>query len=190
MERVAVQYWAAISLSYYITTHTNIIMRKLLLLASICFALNLSAQKNWNQYDRNRSIMDEYSWMEEMRYDDEFSYSMDYQPDMSVRESRKTRKKLRRAKRGQKHLVKTNFSIVPDRENLTVTAHIDAETETSYHLKLTTKKGKKVVKSFLHLSPQTVQEIQLMQLLPGKYQLSLYAGVERKLISRYDVNRY
>lgn len=78
----------------------------------------------------------------------------------------------------------------PKQENLTVTANLDAETETSYHLKLTTKKGKKVVKSFLHLSPQTVQEIQLMQLLPGKYQLSLYAGVERKLIRRFDVNRY
>jgi len=84
-------------------------------------------------------------------------------------------------------LVKTNFRVVPDRENLTVTAHLDAETETSYHLKLTTKKEKKVVKSFLHLSPQTVQEIQLM---PGKYQLSLYAGIERRLIQRYDVNRY
>ena len=87
-------------------------------------------------------------------------------------------------------MVKANFEVVPDRENLTVTAHLDAETETSYHIKLTTKKGKKVVKSFLHLSPQTVQEIQLMQLLPGKYELSLYAGVERKLLRRYDVNRY
>jgi len=165
-------------------------MRKLLVLAGICCTLNLSAQKNWSQYDRNSSIMDEYSWMDEMRYDDEFSYSMDYQPDMSIRESRKTRKKLRRARRGQRRLAKTNFNVVPDRENLTVTAHLDAETETSYHLKLTTKKGKKVVKAFLHLSPKTVQEIQLMQLLPGKYQLSLYAGVERRLVSRYDVNRY
>ena len=134
--------------------------------------------------------MDEYYWMDEMRYDDEFSYSLDYQPDMSIRESRKTRKKLRKARRGQKRMVKANFEVVPDRENLTVTAHLDAETETSYHIKLTTKKGKKVVKSFLHLSPQTVQEIQLMQLLPGKYELSLYAGVERKLLRRYDVNRY
>ena len=165
-------------------------MRKRLLLTGICFALNLSAQKNWNSYNRSHSIADEYSWMDEMRYDDEFSYSMDYQPDMSIRESRKTRKKLRKARKGQKRLVKTNFKVVPDRENLTVTAHLDAETETSYHLKLTTKKEKKVVKSFLHLSPQTVQEIQLMQLMPGKYQLSLYAGIERRLIRRYDVNRY
>lgn len=165
-------------------------MRKLLLLAGICFALNLSAQKNWNQYDRNRSVMNEYDWMDEMRHDDEFSYGMGYQPDMSIKESRKTRKKLRRAKKGQKRLAKTNFTVVPNRENLTVTAHLYAETETSYHLKLTTKKGKKVVKSFLHLSPLTVQEIQLMQLLPGKYELSLYAGVERRLLRRYDVNRY
>lgn len=165
-------------------------MRKLLLLTGILFALNLSAQNSWQQHNRNRSIMNEYDWMDEMRYDDEFSYSMNYQPDMSIKESRKTRKKLRRAKKGQKRLAKTNFMIVPDRENLTVTAHLDAETETSYHLKLTTKKGKKVIKSFLHLTPQTVQEIQLMQLLPGKYQLSLYAGVERRLLHRYDVNRY
>ncbi|MFK7979746.1 MAG: hypothetical protein AB8G86_07170 [Saprospiraceae bacterium] len=52
-------------------------MRKLLLLAGICFVFNLSAQNNWNQQNRNHSIMDEYSWMDEMRYDDEFSYAMD-----------------------------------------------------------------------------------------------------------------
>lgn len=165
-------------------------MRKLLLLTSICFTVNLFAQRDWYQYDQNRVIMDEYDWMDEMRYDDEFSFSMDYQPDMSIKESRKTKRKLKRAKRGQKRMVKANFAIIPDREKLTVTAHLDAETATSYHIKLTTKKGKKVVKSFLHLSPQTVQEIQLMQLLPGKYQLSLYAGVERKLLRRFDVNRY
>lgn len=165
-------------------------MRKLLLLAGICFALNLSAQKNWNQYDRNHSIMDEYDWMDEMRYDDEFSYSMDYQPDMSIRESRKTKRKLRKARKGRKQLAKTNFRVIPDRENLTVTAHLYGQEADSYHLKLTTKKGKKVVKAFLHLSPLTIQEIQLMQLLPGKYQLSLYAGVERRLVKRYDVNRY
>jgi len=112
-----------------------------------------------------------------------------YKPVCS-KKLKKTRKKLKRARKGRKQLAKTNFRVIPDRENLTVTAHLYGQEAASYHLKLTTKKGKKVIKSFLHLSPLTVQEIQLMQLLPGKYQLSLYAGVERRLVKRYDVNRY
>lgn len=165
-------------------------MRKLLVLASICFVLNATAQRNWKNYtDYHRSTIDPYSHMMDMQYDDEFSYAMNYQPDMSIRESRKTRKKLRKARKGKKQLAKANFKVVTDRDQLTVTAYLDAAESSSYHLKLTTKKGK-VIKSFLHLSPQTVQEIKLMQLLPGKYQLSLYAGIERRLLSRYDVNRY
>ncbi len=165
-------------------------MRKLLLLACLGFALNATAQQNWKNYSSYRSsTIDPYSCMMELKYDDEFYYTMDYKPDMSIKESRKTRRKLRKARKGRKQLAKANFKVVPDRDQLTVTAYLDAETESSYHLKLTTNKGK-VIKSFLHLSPQTVQEIKLMQLLPGKYQLSLYAGIERKLLSRYDVNRY
>lgn len=164
-------------------------MRKLLVLAGVCFVLNVSAQRTWANYENHCPVLDSHDWMMEMRYDDEFSYSMAYQPDMSVKESRKTRKKLRNARKAKRQLAKANFKIVPDRKNLTVTAHLDAKDQTAYHLKLTTRKGK-VIKSFLHLSPQTVQEIKLMQLLPGKYQLSLYAGIERRLISRYDVNRY
>lgn len=165
-------------------------MRKLLVFAGLCLALNVCAQHNWQNYAKYRtSTVDPYHCMMDMKYDDEFSYSMAYQPDMSIKESRKTRKKLRKARRGKKRLAKTNFKVVPDREQLTVTAYLDAEEKESYHLKLTTNKGK-VIKSFLHLSPQTVQEIRLMQLLPGKYQLSLYAGIERRLLSRYDLNRY
>lgn len=164
-------------------------MRKLLLLAGLCFALNATAQRTWVNYQNQCSVIDANDWMLDMRYDDEFSYSMNYQPDMSLRESRKTRKKLRKARKGKKRLAKTNFKVVPDREKLTVTAYLDAEETLPYHLKLTTQKGK-VVKSFLHLSPQTIQEIRLMQLMPGKYQLSLYAGIERRLVSRYNVNRY
>lgn len=164
-------------------------MRKLLILAGVCFVLNATAQGNWKNRNFNSSTIDSHTWMMDMCYDDEFTYTVDYQPDMSIRESRKTKRKLRKARRGKKKLAKANFKVVPDREQLTVTAYLDAEDESNYHLKLTTKKGK-VVKSFLHLSPQTVQEIQLMQLMPGKYKLSLYAGIERRLVSRYDLNRY
>lgn len=164
-------------------------MRKLLLLASVCFVLNATAQKNWKNYSHPPRTVDSHTWMMDMSHDDEFTYTLDYKPDMSIKESRKTRKRLRKARKGRKQLAKANFKVIPDRDQLTVTAFLDAEDQSSYHLKLTNNKGK-VIKSFLHLSPQTVQEIQLMQLLPGKYRLSLYAGIERRLISRYDVNRY
>ncbi len=164
-------------------------MRKLLILAGVCFVLNATAQRDWKNYSPNSSTIDSHSWMEDMCYDDEFTYTLDYKPDMSIRESRKTKRRLRKARKGKNRLANANFEVIPDRDQLTVTAFLDATDQSSYHLKLTNKKGK-VIKSFLHLSPQTVQEIQLMQLLPGKYQLSLYAGIERRLVSRYDVNRY
>lgn len=164
-------------------------MRKLLFLAGICFALNVTAQRNWVNYHSNCPVMDAHDWMDEMRYDDEFSYSLDYKPDLSFKESRKTKRRLRKARRGAKRLAKASHKFVPDRDNLTVTAYLDGDDQASYHLKLTDRKGK-VIQSYLHLSPQTIQEIQLITLMPGKYQLSLYSGIERSLVSRYDVNRY
>ncbi|MFK7981570.1 MAG: hypothetical protein AB8G86_16425, partial [Saprospiraceae bacterium] len=60
-----------------------------------------------------------------------------------------------------------------------------------YRKEHTAEKGTKAPLKRVYNSVIRVQLAgQLMQLLPGKYQLSLYAGVERKLISRYDVNRY
>lgn len=164
-------------------------MRKLLILAGVCFVLNATAQRDWKNYSQNHNTIDSHTWMMDMCYDDEFTYTLDYKPDMAIRESRKTKRRLRKARKGKKQLAKTNFRVVPNRDQLTLTAFLDATDQSSYHLKLTNNKGK-VIKSFLHLSPKTVKEIQLMQLLPGKYQLSLYAGIERRLVSRYDVNRY
>ena len=164
-------------------------MRKLLLLAAVCFALNASAQQNWQFYKNHCPSLDSHDWMMNMRYDDPFSYAQNYQPNMSVKESRKVRKKLRKARKGRKKLAKTNFQLVPNRKNLTITAYLDAEDQSSYHIKLLTRKGK-VIKSFTHLSPKTVQKIQMLQLLPGKYHLNLYAGIERRLMSTYNVNRY
>jgi hypothetical protein len=155
----------------------------------LCIALQLNAQRDWVNYHNQCPIIDNHDWMRAMSHDDEFSYVQNYKPDMLVKESRKTRRKLRKARRGKKRLAKTNFKVVSNRKKLAITAYIDAEDKKSYHLKLTNKKGK-VIKSYLHLSPKTIQEIQLMQLMPGKYELSLYAGIERRLMSRYKVNRY
>lgn len=167
-------------------------MRKLILLAGLCIAFNLNAQRTWVHYQNNCPIVDAHDWMNEMQYDDEFSVGIDYRPDMSFKESRKTRKakkRLRKARKKGSQLAEADFKIIPDRENLKVMALINSEKEEAYHIKLTNRKGK-VIQSYLHLSPQTMQEIKLMQLMPGKYQLSLYAGIERRLITRYDVNRY
>lgn len=164
-------------------------MRKLLLLAALCFAIHASAQRTWQTNHNYNPSFSDFDYFDELRHETQFAMGSKYQPDLVVKESKKVRRKLRKARKGKKHLAKANFEVVPDRKKLVVTAYLDGMTETAYHLKLTTRKGK-VIKSFTHLSPQTIQEIQLMLLSPGKYQLSLYAGIERRLMSTYDINRY
>lgn len=164
-------------------------MRKLLLLAAVCFAINASAQRTWQSNQNYNPSFDDFDYFDELRSNNPFAMGQKYQADLVVKESKRVKRKLRKARKGKKHLAKANLEVIPNREKLVITAYLDGTEETAYHLKLTNRKGK-VIKSFTHLSSQTIQEIQLLQVLPGKYQLSLYAGIERRLMSTYDVNRY
>ena len=167
-------------------------MRKLLILAGLCFAVSAMGQSKWRNIPGYSSMANGFCPLEQM-YDDEAYYPMRdkflYPPDMRVKESRKIRKKKRRAKKFSRQLAKTNLKVVPDYKNLSITVSIDAENKEAFHLKLVDGKGK-VIQSYLHLSPKSTKEFEILPIKPGNYRLNLYTGLERRLVSSYDVNRY
>jgi len=167
-------------------------MRKLLILAGVCFAISVMGQSKWRNIPGYGSNAIGFCPLEQM-YDEETYYPMEdkfyYPPDMRVKESRKTRKKKRKARKRNQQLVKTNLKVIPDYEKLSITVSIDAENKEAFHLKLINEKGK-VIQSYLHLSSKTTKEIEILPIKPGNYSLKLYAGLERRLVSSYDVNRY
>lgn len=167
-------------------------MRKLLILAGLCLAVSAMGQSKWRNIPGYRNMAVGYCPLETMYHDDAYYPTQDkflYPPDMSVKESRKTRKKKRRARKFSQQLAKANIKVTPNYENLSITVSIDAENKEAFHLKLVDGKGK-IVQSYLHLSPKSTKEFEILRIKPGTYSLNLYAGIERRLVSSYDVNRY
>ncbi len=170
-------------------------MRKLLLLVALCATLPSFAQYNWYTMRDCGPVIDSHDLMRNT-YEEEDLFNLEgrhaYQPGVWVKESRKSRKQRRKARKARRYatpITPTNFKVVPNDATLKIIASIDMDNKEAFHLKLVDSDGR-VVQSYIHLPSKVEKEFPLLKLKPGKYHLNLYAGIGRRLLTSYDVNRY
>ena len=166
-------------------------MRRLLIIPLTCLSFAVMAQIGWKTYSPYGTVYNNWSQYDQLRH--ECGYYPEgrnpYPPDLSIKESKKTRKKKRKARKRGYPLPVTNMEVLTDRKKLAITVAIDAENKEAFHLKLINAEGR-VVQSYLHLSPKSVKEFEMHRHQPGNYKLNVYAGIERRLLSSFTVKRY
>ena len=130
-------------------------MRKLITGMLTCLAITCMAQFAWKDNLSYGTVYD--TWDHNYRMQKECGYYPEgrnsYPADIWVKESRKSRKYKRKARKKGYQVAKANMEILTDRKNLAITVSIDAKKKEAFQFKTnqSTRKGGPIL--FASFSP-------------------------------------